>query len=329
MPAVERQLTVPGEPPLSGTLTLPSVTVEIGISKFPAVLFIHGSGPLDRNENARFAKLNVFNYLAEKLGMIGFASFRYDKRGVGKSKGSYLKAGLWDLVGDAARALAVLKNQPEIDPGCIILLGHSEGCIIAPLVCQKNPVAGMILLMAPADRLDVIIGYQGEMMDDAVQSIKGLKGRVGRFSLRIVNGGKISEANQRLLKKIRESTKPVIRFRLNRVNAKWIREHMAIDPEEVYSSVTCPVLVMNGSKDLQVRPSDVKKIAGWVKGPCEWHIIERETHILRKDPRDTPSVLHYKRLVKESVDPEIPQLIGKWLALNSFGRYIASLPEGT
>ena len=318
---VERELTVPGEPALSGTLSLPAkITGTVSgsaASGYPAILFIHGSGPLDRNENTWFAKMNIFNTLASELSKIGFASFRYDKRGKGKSKGSYIKAGLWDLVGDATRALDLLKNQPEVDPKHIILLGHSEGCLIAPLVAQRESVAGMILLMAPADRVDMVVGYQSQMMQSAIESIKGITGSIARFQIRIQYGTKkIAQATERLLTKIRESTKPVIRFRLGRVNAKWYREHMNINPREIYSSVKCPVLIVNGSKDVQVRPEDAKTISELVKGPCEWHIIEGMTHLLRKDPREGPPILHYKKLIKEKMDPEIAQLITSWLQRN-------------
>jgi hypothetical protein len=317
MTDVERDLVVPGDVPLSGTMHLPSgfkAAGNGGETKLPAVLFIHGSGPLDRNENARSIKLNVFNYLAEELGKIGFASFRYDKRGIAKSKGNYIEAGFWDLVDDATRALTFLKDQPEIDAKRVILIGHSEGCYIAPIVNQKEPVAGMVLLMASADPLDKVLAYQSELMDSAIRSIKGFRGKLIRFVMHIAGSGSVAESSHRFVEKIRETTKPVIRYKLTRMNAKWYREHFAIIPREIYSSVTCPVLVIGGSKDMQVRPADAKTVSELVRGPCEWHIIEGEAHILRKDSGEGPSILHYKKLVKESVDPEIAKLTGHWLA---------------
>lgn len=326
MTGTERPLTVPGEVPLSGTLHLPAEAGADGW-KHPAILFIHGSGPVDRNENARFIPLNVFNFLAEELGKAGYVSFRYDKRGVGKSKGSYYKAGLWDLVDDAARALVVLKSQKEVDPAKIVIIGHSEGCYIAPLVAQRIPVAGMVLLMAPADRLDTILLYQAQMMEGALGTIKGLKGSFIRWLVSVQSGGRLTEAQKRLLTKVRRGTEPVIRFRMSRVPAKWIREHMDFNPSEAYSSISCPVLIVNGSKDLQVRPEDARTIAEIVKGPCEWHILEGMTHILRRDPRDGPSVMHYKKLLKKRVDPEIERLIQDWLHRNFDEKRVASLSQ--
>ena len=323
MAALQKELMVPGETPLYGTLHLPPKSPINGNSgeppKFPAILFIHGSGPLDRNENSCYIKLNIFNYLAEELGRAGFASFRYDKRGIAKSKGKYIEAGLWDLVDDATRALALLKDQPGIDAKRIVLIGHSEGCYIAPMVNRREPVAGIVLLMAAADRLDMVLEYQSEWTEDAIRSMKGFRGKLIRYSISLFGGGSVAETSRKFIKKIKETTKPVIRFRMSRVQAKWFREHFAIDPREIYSSVTCPVLVIGGSKDMQVKPEDAKTISELVGGPSEWHIIDGETHILRKDASDGPSILHYKKLVKEGVDPELTKLVGDWLIKNFTG----------
>ena len=66
------------------------------------VLFLHGSGPMDRDQNGAGAALNVFNILAEDVAGAGFASLRYDKRGVGASGGNYARVRQADLVADAA-----------------------------------------------------------------------------------------------------------------------------------------------------------------------------------------------------------------------------------
>ena len=80
----KRQIVVIGDVRLAGELLLP------GSSRtHPTVVMIHGSGPLDRNENTKSQSLNIFNTLANHLATQGIASFRYDKRGCGKSGGDY------------------------------------------------------------------------------------------------------------------------------------------------------------------------------------------------------------------------------------------------
>ena len=64
---------------------------------------VHGSGPLDRNENVKKGShLNLFNTLAHHLAGIGIASLRYDKRGCGESTGDYYAAGHSDLLADVS-----------------------------------------------------------------------------------------------------------------------------------------------------------------------------------------------------------------------------------
>src|SRR5690349_6626940 len=87
MPESEVGVSVDGAE-LSATLCTPS-----GQGRFPCVLMLPGSGPLDRDENVEGQRLDIFNTIAHHLAQAGFASLRYDKRGCGKSTGKCLEAG--------------------------------------------------------------------------------------------------------------------------------------------------------------------------------------------------------------------------------------------
>ena len=132
---------------LAGTLTIPP-----GPGPFPAALLIAGSGPLDRDGSTRRLPLAVSRTLAEALAAIGVASLRYDKRGVGASSGTFLAAGLNDNIADARSALAALSALPEVDPARIILIGHSEGAIIAAALATDQPALAGVVLLAEAAR---------------------------------------------------------------------------------------------------------------------------------------------------------------------------------
>ena len=106
---------------LAGTLCRPAESTGV-------VIFVHGSGPMDRDENAGKQKLNVFNRLAEEVGASGWASLRYDKRGVGASGGAYLTHGYDDLLGDIVACIGFLRDQGFER---VVLCGHSEGTILA------------------------------------------------------------------------------------------------------------------------------------------------------------------------------------------------------
>lgn len=307
-------MTINAKVKLGGTLTVPRYPDgrDKQGAKKPGILFISGSGQVDRNENTRrIRNLNVFNYFASELGKIVFASLRFDKRGVGKSEGTHWNIGFYDLVDDATSALDTLRDQPEVDRNRTFLFGHSEGCYIAPLVHRKSPVNGIVLLMAPAERLDDVLSYQADAIAADIKSMRGVKGRLIRLSIRIT-GSDVKKTQQHVKTRVLQTTKPVIRYKLQKINAKWLREHFQLNVPGIYSSVDCPVLIINGAKDIQVRPTDAEKISKYVLGPVEWHVVDDMTHLLRKD-MDKPSLFHYKTLLKNPVNPAIMELVEKWL----------------
>jgi pimeloyl-ACP methyl ester carboxylesterase len=119
---------------LAGTLTLPA-----GPGPFPAVLLITGSGAQDRDET--IAGHRPFLLLADSLTRAGTAVLRVDDRGVGGSAGTTADATYDDLVADIGAGLVYLRGRPELDPGRVGLLGHSEGGYLAPLAAQRLPGA--------------------------------------------------------------------------------------------------------------------------------------------------------------------------------------------
>src|SRR5690554_948101 len=96
---------------LAGELTIPQ-----GFERPPVVLMLHGSGPHDRNENLAGQRLDIFNTLARALAEAGFASLRFDKRGVAESSGNYMTHGIADLVADARAWLDLLAERDDVGP---------------------------------------------------------------------------------------------------------------------------------------------------------------------------------------------------------------------
>ena len=148
-------------------LTLPAD----GNGPFPAVLLIHGSGALNKNETTGLEVHNdgpkPYWQIAQYLSERGFAVLRYDKRGVGANhitdQNVWGNATVNDLIHDAGNALNTLAVQPEVDPQRISVIGHSEGTIIAPRVAIDNSakVKNLILMGAAAQNLiGDILRYQ-------------------------------------------------------------------------------------------------------------------------------------------------------------------------
>lgn len=287
---------------LSGSMCLPG---EEG--RFPFVLMVHGSGPLDRDENMAAQKLNVFNTIAHCLAQSGIASLRYDKRGCGRSSGNYYTAGHYDLVRDAMHAFDALRELEICDRDRVFMLGHSEGCIIAPQINLKRAeVAGLILLCPFADNMESILIKQATQLQKEFESA-GLMRRVlgGLMGVNV-------ESQRKLIHKLKTSQVDTFRDRLQTVPAKSLRELLGLDPVAIFSQVNRPVLLIGGEKDLQCEPGDVHKIAALVNGPVEARVLENLTHVLRFDERPA-SILGSAELLARPIEPVIPELITLWL----------------
>jgi pimeloyl-ACP methyl ester carboxylesterase len=117
---------------LSGSLLLPK-----GQLPFPAVVFLHGSGDEPRG---------IFEELASRLSAAGYAALIFDKRGNGKSSGSWKTSSLDDLAEDGAAAVRFLAGRSEIDAHRIGVLATSQSGWYAPIVADRSPVSFLIVV---------------------------------------------------------------------------------------------------------------------------------------------------------------------------------------
>jgi uncharacterized protein len=295
----ELPLTVPGEPPLAGTLTLPDTSGPV-----PAVLLAAGSGPVDRDSNHRRARFDVTRQLAHALAGAGVASLRYDKRGVGDSPGDWRAAGLHDNVDDLGRALAGLAGRPEVDPSRIVLAGHSEGALLAAALAGRGvPAAGLVLLAASARPGRDLLRWQARQIAPTLPApVHGL--------LRLLR----TDLEQKVVAnhaRIEATTTDVARVGGARVNARWHREFLAHDPRADLARCAVPVLAVTGEKDLQVPAEDLEAIAAGTPGPVELHRVPDLTHTLRRQP-GRPSLKAYRAELRRPVDPEVRDTVVAW-----------------
>lgn len=275
----EREIKIKsGDIFLYGTLTTPDTP-----GPHPLVICIHGSGPLDRNENIPFMKLNIFNALAEDMAGNGIACFRYDKRGISKSGGHFLSAGHSDLVKDALAVAQNFEADPEVEK--LLLLGHSEGTIIAPQVAQSCKIDGLILIAPFVTPLEDVLAWQGENMQRHIDTNKGITAWLVRQYTRFAGG--VVAINKRLVAHVRRTTKPVIRRGLNRVPARWIRELLDLNPAAVFARVKCPTLIVVAGADVQCPPEDGLEIAGLIGENATHVVIPGLSHMLRIEEHAT------------------------------------------
>jgi len=238
---------------LAATLTIPP-----GKGPFPAVLLIVGSGPHDRDETIMGHK--PFLVLADYLTRKGVVVLRADKRGVGKSSGNYAEAVMADFASDAEAGVAYLKTRPEVDSHRIGLVGHSEGAIEAPMVAAHNRDVAFIVMMAgPGVRGDELLTAQlmlieraGGKSDAEIEKDAAIQ----RDVLATIKKDKDSDALEKDLRAVMAGKVPEaqIGMQVKVVSSPWFRGLLEYDPAATLSKLTCPVLAINGEKDLQVPP---------------------------------------------------------------------------
>lgn len=264
-PYREESVVIPsGNVRLAGTLTLPP-----GDAPHPAVILITGSGPEDRDEAIMGHR--PFLVLADHLTRHGFAVLRCDDRGVGASTGNFAEATEDDFVADTLAQLAHLRTRPEIDGQRIGLLGHSEGAIIAPRVAvQSTHVAFLVLLAGPGVPMDELLVRQGRDIAGVMGvGPEGLKDNeeLQRALFRILKAepdrtraeGALRKLFEERLSQLTPAQRQAAGYgdgalegQIRTVLTPWFRQMIAYDPRPTLQAVKCPVLALNGEKDLQV-----------------------------------------------------------------------------
>ena len=248
---------------LAGTLTIPS-----GTGPFKAVVLITGSGPQNRNEELMGHK--PFLVIADYLSRNGIAVLRFDDRGVGKSQGTQLNATSADFATDAEAALSFLKNNPKINQKDIGLLGHSEGGLIAPIVGASNPDVGFIVSLAgpgvtgqqiilrQAQEISRLSGVSEEQIRKNTETNKKLYAVLRKEKDNKKAEVKILAIYKEILEKEKTAEEDTEKA-LNQLKATfgaetytWFRYFIMTDPSVFWKKVECPVLALNGEKDVQV-----------------------------------------------------------------------------
>ena len=302
---------------LMGTLALP----DTGDGPYPGALFLHGSGPVDRDGNADGLAMDAYRQLAHALARAGIASLRFDKRGVGGSDGVSAEASRTDLLNDARAALEGLRSQPEVDPSRCILVGHSEGAYLAPiLAAEDDSLAGVVLLSGAARSLDVITrwqvetllraqGVEGEALDAALEQQDQYTGFVETSE-----GGWTDYTVEQMVVALPWLTEDAaIQLRSTPLSLAWLREHYLDEPAETLRDVTAPVLVLNGEKDAQVPSTEAARIEeALAEGENEdvtTIVVPDLNHLLRHHSEE-PNLVY--RHLDEPVDPRVIDAVTGW-----------------
>ncbi len=312
---------------LAGTLTLPRTE-----GLFPAALLISGSGAQDRNETVFGHR--PFLVLADYLTRRGIAVLRVDDRGVGGSTGEVSEATSEDFASDVLASVNYLKSRGEINPKQIELIGHSEGGIIAPMVAAESPDIAFIVLLAGTGLTgEEILYLQGALIAKAGGESEEEIAKNRAVQEQIFAVLKKEENNESAIKKLRiiyedalaglsEEEKESIgdlevymESQIQKVLSPWFRFFLTYDPKPTLMKVKCPVLAINGEKDLQVPPKEnlsAIEEALLAGGNEDYTIKELQglNHLFQTAETGSPS--EYAR-IEETISPTALKLIGDWI----------------
>ena len=307
-----------GHNQLAGTLSVPD-----GGGSFPAVVLISGTGHNTRDEDVWGHK--VFLVLADALTRKGIAVLRYDKRGVGGSSGDYDAATTGDFASDAAAAVAWLKTQSQIDASRIGVLGHSEGGIIAPAVAASDKgVAFVVMIAGPCIRGDKLFVLQSAMTAKAYGAPDDYIVRRRVFDQELYSAIISAPSESAALDRAKALVAQGVAD--NIVDAKeaetlakddttpWEHYFLAYDPAPTLARLTVPVLVLNGSLDVQVPAKENLAAArDALRKNSNATVIELPgmNHLLQDAKTGAPS--EYNE-IEETMSPTALKIITDWLS---------------
>lgn len=298
---------------LAATLTLPLKECKA------AVVLISGSGPQTRNTD--LFEHQTFHVLADYLSQKGYAVLRYDDRGVGASTGDFDQGTTYDFVEDADAALAFVRAQPELKKLKVGVIGHSEGGIIAPML--KNQPDFIISLAGSGLRGDLILlDQQATMMkangvsDNFINKILGVSSdffSIVRSSENYIQA--VQQFSEQYANDQDESVRGQADGLANALNP-WLFEFIRIDPAKYWSNVSCPVLLVNGSKDTQVNATtNIPAISNALKKANNKNVktvvLNDINHLMQR--ANSGSIEEYYE-IEETVNPAVLEAITQFLA---------------
>lgn len=261
---------------LSGTLTLPKDQKPNA-----TVVMITGSGPQDRDETIMEHK--PFLVIADHLTRNGIAVLRYDDHGIGKSEGDFASSTMYDFADDVKGAVKYLKTLPEIDSTKIGLLGHSEGGMVGLVVATEYPgIAFFISMAGPGVKLSELMirqtrdiyrtsGFTDEKLLDkygkytaGIYKIISKEGATEKARLDIKayirkNASSFTDQQQKIFNIDTAKIDPLLDYFVG----DWFVKFISFDPAPYMQKISCPVLAINGSKDLQVAAGP--NLSGYLK----------------------------------------------------------------
>lgn len=250
---------------LSGTLTIPP-----GAGPFPVALIIAGSGPVDRDGNGGGVRTDVYKLLATGLAAHGIATLRYDKRLIGASYAPQTESDLRfdDYVGDAVALTHYLESLKQFSS--VSIIGHSEGSLIGILAAQRDPnVKALVSLEGSGRDLATVLEEQVRAGGAPPQIVS----EVTEYDKSLLAGKTIPSPDPLLNALFRPSVQP------------YLISEYRYDPASEIAKLKIPVMIVQGTTDLQVTTTDANRLAA-ADPQAKLMVVQGMNHMLRDAPVD-------------------------------------------
>ncbi|MEP7264932.1 MAG: alpha/beta hydrolase [Bacteroidota bacterium] len=239
-----------------GTLSLPEAGTSI-----PVALIIAGSGPTDRDGNNTMMKNNSLKILATHLAENGIAAVRFDKRGIAASKAAAAKEGALrfeDYINDVKGWIKVLRSDKRFSR--IIVIGHSEGSLIGMIAATDADA--FVSIAGAGQSADLILKEQLSSQPEEVKSVA--------FPIidKLKNGFTVMDVDPSFYSLFRPTVQPYM--------ISWFK----YDPQKEIAKLTIPVLITQGTSDIQVGVDDAKRLSKALPS-ATLVLIEKMNHIFR------------------------------------------------
>ena len=308
-------------PPINGTLTLPTDAAPAAV-----VIMLTGSGRQDRDET--IFRHKPFKVIADYLTRRGFAVFRYDD----PPYSTFAKQTTFDFARQAQVVFDTLSARPELAGVPVGFLGHSEGGMVAWIAAAtQSKTAFVISLAGMGTSISEILLYQNRAIGEkAGLSVAQLRSNdhLNSSIYEIVEKAKTPEAAGKKLdaffknytKKMTEEQRKAAHLTdiemaaiRAQVISPWMFTLFHIQPVDYLRQVRCPVLALNGDRDLQVEAAanlaGIK--AGLLKSPSvTFRTLPGLNHLMQEC--ETGTVKEYGE-IEQTMSPQVLERIGEWL----------------
>lgn len=303
---------------LAGTLTVPH-----GTGPFPAAIMITGSGPENRDEEVFGHK--PFLIIADYLSRHGIAVLRLDDRGVGGSAGSSSHQTIDEMADDVLSGVDFLKARAEINAKQIGVIGHSEGGIVGPLAASRSSdIAFVVMLAGTGVTGEQVMYLQAELISKASGAPDAMIAQNRAMQEMIFNVARAELDATKALENFRaawtkehgSAPSETMESQVKSVLLPEIRSFAFRDPADALRKLKVPVLAMNGSRDLQVPPTqNLPAIAAALAagGSPDFEIVELPglNHLFQACRACTPAEYG---TIEETFSPKALDVMEEWLA---------------